>query len=159
MTEKIVQRYAVGLPEGKLVQSGDYISLAPEYCMTHDNSWPIILRYMSIGATQIHRPQQLVMALDHDVQNISESNLKKYRQIEAFAKQHGIHFYPAGRGIGHQIMVEEGYAWPNTLAVASDSHRMCMVGWPAYRQPWSVPMPQAFLPLVAHGGKSPLSLK
>lgn len=122
MTEKIVQRYAVGLPEGKLVQSGDYISLAPEYCMTHDNSWPIILRYMSIGATQIHRPQQLVMALDHDVQNISESNLKKYRQIEAFAKQHGIHFYPAGRGIGHQIMVEEGYAWPNTLAVASDSH-------------------------------------
>lgn len=122
MTEKIVQRYAVGLPEGKLVQSGDYISLAPEYCMTHDNSWPIILRYMSMGATQIHRPQQLVMALDHDVQNISESNLKKYRQIEAFAKQHGIHFYPAGRGIGHQIMVEEGYAWPNTLAVASDSH-------------------------------------
>jgi homoaconitate hydratase len=75
-----------------------------------------------MGATQIHRPQQLVMALDHDVQNISESNLKKYRQIEAFAKQHGIHFYPAGRGIGHQIMVEEGYAWPNTLAVASDSH-------------------------------------
>lgn len=122
LTEKIVQRYAVGLPEGKLVQSGDYISLAPEYCMTHDNSWPIILRYMSIGATQIHRPQQLVMALDHDVQNISESNLKKYQQIEAFAKLHGIHFYPAGRGIGHQIMVEEGYAWPNTLAVASDSH-------------------------------------
>ncbi len=77
---------------------------------------------MSMGATQIHRPQQLVMALDHDVQNISESNLKKYRQIEAFAKQHGIHFYPAERGIGHQIMVEEGYAWPNTLAMASDSH-------------------------------------
>ncbi len=75
-----------------------------------------------MGATQIHRPQQLVMALDHDVQNISESNLKKYRQIEAFAKQHGIHFYPAERGIGHQIMVEEGYAWPNTLAMASDSH-------------------------------------
>ena len=122
LTEKIVQRYAVGLAEGKLVRSGDYISLAPEYCMTHDNSWPIILRYMSMGATRIHRPQQLVMALDHDVQNISESNLKKYRQIEAFAKQHGIHFYPAGRGIGHQIMVEEGYAWPNTLAVASDSH-------------------------------------
>jgi len=122
VTEKIVQRYAVGLPEGKLVQSGDYISLAPEYCMTHDNSWPIILRFMSMGATQIHRPQQLVMALDHDVQNVSESNIKKYRQIEAFAKQHGIDFYPAGRGIGHQIMVEEGYTWPNTLAVASDSH-------------------------------------
>ena len=31
-------------------------------------------------------------------------------------------FYPAGRGIGHQILVEEGYAFPHTLTVASDSH-------------------------------------
>ena len=31
-------------------------------------------------------------------------------------------FYPAGRGIGHQILVEEGYAFPYTLTVASDSH-------------------------------------
>ena len=34
----------------------------------------------------------------------------------------GNDFYPAGRGIGHQIMCEEGYAWPGTMVVASDSH-------------------------------------
>ena len=123
LTEKIVQRYAVGLPEGKLVRAGDYISLAPHRCMTHDNSWPVILRYMSMGASKLHDKTQLVMTLDHDVQNKSESNLKKYKQIEEFAKAQGIlDFYPAGRGIGHQIMVEEGYAWPGTLSVASDSH-------------------------------------
>jgi homoaconitate hydratase len=62
------------------------------------------------------------MTLDHDVQNKTEKNLTKYRQIEEFAQQHGVRFYPAGRGIGHQIMVEEGYAWPGTMTVASDSH-------------------------------------
>ncbi|ERF70114.1 hypothetical protein EPUS_00301 [Endocarpon pusillum Z07020] len=62
------------------------------------------------------------MTLEHDVQNKSEKNLTKYRQIEEFAKQQGVDFYPAGRGIAHQIMVEEGYAWPGTLAVVSDSH-------------------------------------
>lgn len=77
---------------------------------------------MSIGATKIHDPNQIVMTLDHDVQNKSESNLKKYRQIEEFAKTQAVDFYPAGRGIGHQIMVEEGYAWPGTVVVASDSH-------------------------------------
>ena len=77
---------------------------------------------MSIGATKIYDKRQIVMTLDHDVQNKSESNLKKYRQIEEFAKRQGVDFYPAGRGIGHQIMVEEGYAWPGTMAVASDSH-------------------------------------
>lgn len=90
--------------------------------MTHDNSWPVALKFMSIGASKIHDNRQVVMTLDHDVQNKSESNLKKYRQIEEFAKTHGVDFYPAGRGIGHQIMVEEGYAWPGTVTVASDSH-------------------------------------
>lgn len=42
--------------------------------------------------------------------------------IEEFARKHGVDFYPAGRGIGHQILVEEGYAFPHTLTVASDSH-------------------------------------
>ena len=30
----------------------------------------------------IHDPRQIVMTLDHDVQNKSEKNLTKYRQIE-----------------------------------------------------------------------------
>jgi len=90
--------------------------------MTHDNSWPVATKFMSIGAQKIHNPDQIVMTLDHDVQNKSEKNLKKYQQIQDFAKKQEVNFYPAGRGIGHQIMVEEGYAWPGTLAVASDSH-------------------------------------
>ncbi|KAK4172938.1 hypothetical protein QBC36DRAFT_314361 [Triangularia setosa] len=122
LTEKIVQRYSVGLAPGKTVKSGDYVTLAPHHCMTHDNSWPVAMKFMSIGASKIHDNRQVVMTLDHDVQNKSEANLKKYRQIEEFAGKHGIDFYPAGRGIGHQIMVEEGYAWPGTVTVASDSH-------------------------------------
>jgi homoaconitate hydratase len=90
--------------------------------MTHDNTWPVAMKFMGIGATKIANSKQLVMTLDHDVQNKGEKNLQKYRNIEEFARTHGVDFYPAGRGIGHQIMVEEGYAWPGTLAVASDSH-------------------------------------
>ncbi|KAF2672326.1 mitochondrial homoaconitase [Microthyrium microscopicum] len=122
LTEKIVQKFAVGLPEGKYVRSGDYVTIKPARCMTHDNTWPVATKFMGIGATKIANSRQLVMTLDHDVQNKGEKNLKKYKNIEQFAQTHGVDFYPAGRGIGHQIMVEEGYAWPGTLAVASDSH-------------------------------------
>ena len=66
--------------------------------MTHDNSSPVIKKFMSIGASEIHDKKQVVMTLDHDVQNKSESNLKKYQQIEEFAKKQGVDFYPAGRG-------------------------------------------------------------
>ncbi|SCU93800.1 LAFA_0F18272g1_1 [Lachancea sp. 'fantastica'] len=122
LTEKIVQTYAVGLPKGKIVNSGDYVSIQPAHCMSHDNSWPVALKFMGLGASQVKDRKQIVNTLDHDVQNTTEKNLTKYKNIENFAKKQGINFYPAGRGIGHQIMIEEGYAFPFNLTVASDSH-------------------------------------
>jgi homoaconitate hydratase len=79
-------------------------------------------RFKDIGAAKFHDAKQAVFTLDHDVQNKSEKNLAKYRGIQEFAKQHGVDFYPAGRGIGHQILIEEGYAFPYNMTVASDSH-------------------------------------
>lgn len=122
LTEKIVQKYAVGLAPGKQVFSGDYVTIKPAHCMSHDNSWPVATKFMGLGATKVKDNRQIVCTLDHDVQNKSESNLKKYTNIENYAKEQGIDFYPAGRGIGHQIMIEEGYAFPLNLTVASDSH-------------------------------------
>ncbi|EGV60832.1 mitochondrial Homoaconitase [Yamadazyma tenuis] len=122
LTEKIVQKYAVGLPSDKRVFSGDYVSIQPAHCMSHDNSWPVATKFMGLGASKVKDNRQIVCTLDHDVQNKSEKNLAKYTNIENFAKEQGIDFYPAGRGIGHQIMIEEGYAYPLNLTVASDSH-------------------------------------
>jgi homoaconitate hydratase len=102
--------------------SADIPYLEMQSLTLRSSRWPVALKFMSIGATKIHDPRQIVMTLDHDVQNESESNLKKYKQIAEFAEKQGVDFYPAGRGIGHQIMVEEGYAWPGTMTVASDSH-------------------------------------
>lgn len=122
LIEKIAQKYAAGLTEGHEVHSGDYIYIQPAHVMTHDNTGAVIPKFKSIGATRIANPRQVVNTLDHNVQDRSEKNLEKYRKIEEFARSMGVDFYPAGRGIGHQIMCEEGYAWPGTMVVASDSH-------------------------------------
>jgi homoaconitate hydratase len=90
--------------------------------MTHDNTSAVMSKFKGIGAKRLKDPQQMVFALDHDIQNQDEANQKKYRAIEAFAKEHGVDFYPAGSGIGHQIMVERGYVVPGSFVVASDSH-------------------------------------
>ena len=122
LIEKIAQRFAVGLPAGQEVRAGDFLSIRPAHVLTHDNTGAVIPKFESIGATRIADPRQPVYALDHNVQDAGEKNLAKYAGIAAFAARMGVDFYPAGRGIGHQIMCEEGYAWPGTLVVASDSH-------------------------------------
>ncbi len=122
LIEKIAQRYAAGLKKNHEVHSGDYITIKPAYVMTHDNTGAVIPKFKSIGASKFFNPRQAVFTLDHNVQDKSEKNLHKYKDIEKFAKEMGIDFYPAGRGIGHQIMCEEGYAYPGKMVVASDSH-------------------------------------
>jgi homoaconitate hydratase len=122
LVEKIAGRHADGLVPGTVVRSGDFVSIRPRHVMTHDNTGAVIPKFKQIGATSIADPAQPVFAIDHDIQNTTSKNLEKYANIEKFAGQHGIDFYPAGTGISHQVMVEQGYVVPGAMVVASDSH-------------------------------------
>jgi homoaconitate hydratase len=121
IVEKIAQKHMTEGPSRPL-RTADFLSIRPHRCMTHDNTSAVMSKFKGIGAKKVQNPQQLTFALDHDIQNQDEANQKKYRAIEAFAKEQGVDFYPAGSGIGHQIMVERGYVIPGSFVVASDSH-------------------------------------
>src|SRR5664279_3308928 len=121
VVEKISQTHMAEGPSRPL-RAGDFLSIRPDHVMTHDNTSAVMKKFKTIGARAIYDPAQPVFTADHDIQNIEESNLAKYRSMQAFASQHGIDFYPPGTGIGHQIMVEKGYVLPGDFVVASDSH-------------------------------------
>jgi homoaconitate hydratase len=138
VTEKIVQAHSVGLPENHEVRAGDMVSVRPAHVMTHDNTGAVLLKFRAIGAARVADPMQPVFALDHNVQDTSEANLAKYRAIESFAADQGIAFHPAGAGIGHQLMIENGFVHPGALVVASDSHSnmygaLAAIGTPVVR--------------------------
>jgi len=120
--EKIVQAHAVGLKSGQKVHTGDYVTLTPDHVMTHDNTSAVMEKFQGLGVERIKNPAQPVFTLDHNIQDLGETNLAKYEKIAEFAALNGVDAYPAGRGIGHQIMIEEGYVQPGSFCVASDSH-------------------------------------
>ena len=127
LVEKIATRYAVGLGEGESARQGQIIRIRPKHIMTHDNTGAVIPKFLSIFEQagvepKVADPGQPVFAIDHDIQNHSAANLGKYAKIAKFAADHGIDHYPAGTGISHQVMVEQGYAVPGSMVVGSDSH-------------------------------------
>ena len=122
LIEKIVQRHAVGWAEPRPVRAGDFVTVRPAHVMTHDNTSAVKQKFDTLGVGRIADRGQPVFALDHDIQNTAEATRAKHAAIEAFAREQGVDFHPAGRGIGHQLMVEAGYVLPGTLVVASDSH-------------------------------------
>ncbi len=138
ITEKVVQAHSEGLEPGHEVRAGDMVTVRPAHVMTHDNTGAVMPKFHSIGAKRIADPAQPVFTLDHNVQDTSEENLAKYRRIQEFADSQGVVFFPAGAGIGHQLMVEKGFVHPGALVVASDSHSnmygaLAAVGTPVVR--------------------------
>jgi len=121
MVEKIAQRHLVAGPARPL-RAGDMVSLRPAHILTHDNSSAVLRKFRALGGIAVYDATQPVFALDHEIQNRSAENLAKYAEIEAFARSQGIAFHAAGEGIGHQLMVANGFVRPGALVVASDSH-------------------------------------
>lgn len=143
LIEKLATRFAVGLAPGESARQGDFITIRPRHVMTHDNTGAVMPKFKQIAAAagvpaKIKDPRQPVFAIDHDIQNKTPENLGKYAKIEAFANEHGVDFYPAGTGISHQVMVEQGYVTPGSMVVGSDSHSnlygaLCCLGTPVVR--------------------------
>ncbi|MFO0829804.1 MAG: homoaconitase [Phycisphaerales bacterium] len=127
LVEKIATRHAEGLRPGDVVRSGDFITIRPKHVMTHDNTGAVIPKFREIFKNagkppRLLDPHQPVFAIDHDIQNLTPENLGKYAKIGQFAREHGVDFFPAGTGIAHQLMVEQGYVVPGAMVVGSDSH-------------------------------------
>jgi homoaconitate hydratase len=146
LIERLATKHAVGLKSNQPARSGDIITIRPRHIMTHDNTSAVMSKFKEMfkdvvaagGKANIHDPRQPVFAIDHDIQNTTPENLGKYAKIEAFAREHGIDFYPAGTGISHQVMVEQGYVTPGSMVVGSDSHSnlygaACCLGTPVVR--------------------------
>src|ERR1700691_396769 len=108
IVEKVAQAHMAEGPSRPL-RAGDFLSIRPFHVMTHDNTAAVLKKFHTVGAERVYNPGQVVFTAAHDIKTTDDSNLAKYRNMEAFARRHGIDFYPPGTGIGHQIMVENGY--------------------------------------------------
>ncbi len=143
LLEKLATRHSVSFAQGKAVRCGDFVIVRPRHVMTHDNTGAVIPKFKEIfrlagQEPRVFDPRQPVFAIDHDIQNRTPENLGKYAKIESFAGVNGVDFYPAGTGISHQVMVEQGYVTPGSMVVGSDSHSnlygaMCCLGTPVVR--------------------------
>jgi homoaconitate hydratase family protein len=116
--EKIFSKRA-----GRAVVPGTILTVRPDFVLTHDNSAAIYKTFTGMGATKVFDKNQPLIVLDHIVPASSEKAAINHKTVREFvADQQLPHFYDGGRGICHQVVVEEGFARPGSLIVGSDSH-------------------------------------
>ncbi len=109
---------------GRSVQPGELIIIEPDVVMGHDSLTPGIIRIMTeqLGITKVHNPDQIVLVLDHVAPASTVGTANSQNLVRKFAQDQGIRLFDVGRGICHQVLVEEGIARPGLLVLGSDSH-------------------------------------
>lgn len=119
LTEQILSRKA-----GRPVQPGDLVVVEPEMVMSHDSLTPAIIKIMQsdLGVSKVYNPDQLVITLDHVSPASTVGVANAQNQVRRFAREQGIRLFETGRGICHQVLVEERLAQPGTIVLGSDSH-------------------------------------
>lgn len=123
ITEKIFSQHL-----SREVRAGEVVISPIDFAFSHDANRPQPLEtFFALGGDRVFDPSKVAMFLDHAPNSHTPAVAEMHRMMRSFAADQGIKIYPAGRGISHQVIPEEGHAVPGRLIVGSDSHT-CTAG-------------------------------
>lgn len=120
IVEKILSRNL-----GSDVHAGDEALFTPDYITSYDypgyiDSYENQL-LNELGITHVRHPERFVLFIDHFNPAGSSQFRNVHLKTRNFAKNFGMKLYE-DRGIGHQVLAEEGYVVPGELIVHFDGH-------------------------------------
>ena len=102
---------------------GQIVEITPDVALSHDNTAPIYGIFLRMGGQRVFNPKMHAIFIDHAAPAPTTKHAENHRIIREFVADQGIeNFYDVGRGICHQVLVEEGLALPGEVILGSDSH-------------------------------------
>ena len=119
VAEKILARCA-GV---ETARPGEIIVASPDFVYAHDYAAFVVDAFKKMEFKQVVRPQRIAVCFDHAIPANNARDANNMSIVRTFAREHGFAaVYEGGTGIGHQVMLEEGWAAPGHLVVGCDSH-------------------------------------
>jgi methanogen homoaconitase large subunit len=110
---------------GREVRAGDFATVRVDLVMMHDSLSPSIIKVLhgELGASGVWDKDKIAVVVDHVAPAATIQTAEHQAGLRKWVKEQQItHFFDAGRGISHQVLVEEGLAQPGMVIVGSDSH-------------------------------------
>jgi len=110
---------------GHPVRAGDLVTVRVSMAMTIDSIAPRVIELLRgpLGAQRVHDTARVAIFTDHVAPAANVATADAQMMTRAFVREWGIeHFYDVGRGVCHQVMIEERLIQPGDIVVGSDSH-------------------------------------
>lgn len=107
----------------KNVAPGQIIEIRPDLTFSVDNTVRVQKIFKSMDAKKVYDPERHAIIFDHATPAATTQHAENHRMVREFVKEQSIrYFYDVGRGICHQVLIEEGLALPGKVILGADSH-------------------------------------
>lgn len=118
MAEKILSRRS-----GRELCAGDLAVVEVDEVMVVDSIAQSVIRILERDLDAAPRfPERVSFVIDHVAPASSVSVAQAQKDAREYARRTGCKLFDVGRGICHQVLVEEGLAFPGAVVLGSDSH-------------------------------------
>lgn len=110
---------------GRPVRAGELVVVPVDLAMAVDSIAPSVIRILreELGVERVQDPDRVAIVIDHVAPPSTVAVAEAQAALRRFAQEQGIRrFFDVGRGVCHQVLVEEGLAAPGRIVVGSDSH-------------------------------------
>ena len=117
LAEKILS-HKVGRP----VRAGELVVVEVDQVMVVDSIAGSFFKRLEYLEATPRYPERVSIVIDHVAPAANLEVAKAQKEIREWGKRHGIRVFDVGRGVCHQVLIEEGLAQPGWVVVGSDSH-------------------------------------
>ncbi|WP_288481345.1 3-isopropylmalate dehydratase large subunit [uncultured Deinococcus sp.] len=118
MAEKILSRRG-----DRAVYAGDLAVVEVDQVMVVDSIAQSFIERMERDLAAVPRfPERVSIVVDHVAPASTVSVAQAQKEAREYAARTGVRLFDVGRGICHQVLMEEGLARPGWIVLGSDSH-------------------------------------
>lgn len=118
MAEKILSRRG-----DRAVYAGDLAVVEVDQVMVVDSIAQSFIERMQKDLAAVPKyPERVSIVVDHVAPASTVSVAQAQKEAREYAAQTGVALFDVGRGICHQVLMEEGLAKPGWIVLGSDSH-------------------------------------
>jgi methanogen homoaconitase large subunit len=107
---------------GERLRAGDLAVVEVDRVMVVDSVAPAVIRVIDELGGEIRYPERVTVVIDHVAPAANVEVATSQKAVREYARSRGLGLFDVGRGICHQVLIEERLALPGTLVLGSDSH-------------------------------------
>ena len=118
ITEKIIAAHS----RYETVKPGDIVDITIDARAARDFGGANVVKNLNDFGLQVVDPEKTLFTFDCNPTGSDQKYAVNQHICRQYARNNGIRVYDINAGIGTHLLMEEGYVWPGSTAVSTDSH-------------------------------------